>query len=393
MPLSIRRSDTGALVPIASLPLTLGADRLDDVQVADALVRPAHARLRHVHGELLLTAADGQHVHVNGERVAFMVVTEGDRVTLADPTRCRATELVIGDPLAGAFVPPGVDRVHAWLRSAQAREPACGPEAYAAGNPVVEGSGTQVVTLADGRRAVLKTRRALDPEGPEPERFLRLLQRLGGAPHPRVAPILDGGVALRDGRALPWFVTAWVDGEPLTADARAGGVSAPVVVSWLVDAGRGLAHLHRRGVLHRDVAPANLVRTKKGRIVLIDLGAAILADAPVPASRGVIGTPGYVAPEEVLHGAAAVSPAVDVYGLAAVGYALLTGAPPAQGTDLLDTLSRAASTAPALVDMGVEVPAPLEAALQAALHVDPAERPTMEAFVHALDFARVAVGL
>jgi hypothetical protein len=393
MPLSLHRSDNGAQVPIATLPLTLGSDRVDDIVVTDVGVRSAHARLRLVKGDLLLTAGDGLHVHVNGEKVAFMVVRAGDRMSLGDPARGRTTEFALRDRMAGAFVPPGVDRIHAWLRAPEASEPRHGPEAFGASVAIVEGSATQAVTLADGRRALLKTRRALDPQGVGPEHFLRLLQRLAGAPHPRVAPVLDGGVALRHERALPWFLTGYVEGRPLTADARSGGVAPAVVVAWLVDAGRGLAHLHRRGVLHRDVAPGNLVRTARGRVCLIDLGQAILADEPVPDSRGVIGTPGYVAPEEVLHGAAAVSPAVDVYGLAAVGYALLTGAAPAQGADVLDTLSRAAAPPPALSAMGVEVPAPLEAALQEALHVDPAQRPSMEAFVHALDFARVAVGL
>ena len=59
----------------------------------------------------------------------------------------------------------------------------------------------------------------------------------------------------------------------------------------------------------------------------------------------VIGTPGYVAPEEVVQGSSAVTQAVDVYGLAAVGFALLAGTPPAQGADLLDTLARAAAPA------------------------------------------------
>jgi len=84
---------------------------------------------------------------------------------------------------------------------------------------------------------------------------------------------------------------------------------------------------------------------------------------------------------------------VDVYGLAAVGFALLAGTPPAQGADLLDTLARAATRPPTLASLGVEVPAPLEAALMEALDPDPTRRPTMERFVHALDFARVTVGL
>lgn len=393
MPLALRRSDNGAVVPVATLPFTLGSDRGDDLQVTDAGVRPGHARLRELRGDLLLSAADGLHVRVNGERVSFMVVQHGDRIQLGEPGKGAGTELVVRDRLAGAFLPPGVDRATAWLRSPAARDPAEGPEAYTGGPLAGHGSRTFSVRTGGLGRAQLKVRRSLDPDSEQPQQMLRLLQALAGAPHPNLAPLLDGGVVLRAGRALPWMLTRYVTGRPLVADARGGGLSPGTVVNRLVDAGRGLAHLHRRGVIHRDVAPGNLICTPRGHIVLIDYGQSALADQPVPASKGVIGTPGYVAPEEVVQGSSAVTQAVDVYGLAAVGFALLAGTPPAQGADLLDTLARAAARPPTFASLGVEVPAALEAALLEALDPDPTRRPTMERFVHALDFARVTVGL
>ncbi len=394
MPLALRRSDNGAVVPIATLPFTLGSDVGDDLQIVDPGVRKGHARLREVRGDLLLTATDGEHVYVNGERVAFMVVADGDRIHLVDPVSDWATELVVRDRMAGAFIAPGVDRVSAWLRSTAACTSEAGPEAYSADVTPSPGRGAVVVTTGFGEaRALLKVRRGLDPEGDAPRHYLQLLQRLTGAPHPAVAAVLDGGLALRLRRALPWMITRYIAGRTLADDARAGGAPVATVVRRLVEAGRGLSHLHRRGVIHRDVSPGNLVATPRDRVVVIDFGQAILADAAVPPSRGVIGTPGYVAPEEVVHGANAVTPAVDVYGLAAVGYAMLTGAPPAAGTDVLDTLARSMARPPSLSEMGIEAPSALESAMQDALDPDPRRRPTMDGFIHALDFARVAVGL
>jgi serine/threonine protein kinase len=127
--------------------------------------------------------------------------------------------------------------------------------------------------------------------------------------------------------------------------------------------------------------------------VLIDYGQAVLIDAPGRASSAVVGTPGFIAPEEILEGRSAVSPAVDVYGLAAVGYALLTGRPPALGDDVLSTLSEALREPPRPRDLGVAVPEALEAVLLEGLAADPAARPDAAAFASALEFVGVQVGL
>jgi serine/threonine protein kinase len=90
----------------------------------------------------------------------------------------------------------------------------------------------------------------------------------------------------------------------------------------------------------------------------------------------VVGTPGFVAPEAVLAGGPPPTRSADVYGLAAVGYALLCGRSPAAGEDVLAALARSASRPPTPAELGIDVPAPLEKLLFQGLEADPRRRPS-----------------
>ncbi|MFV1958486.1 MAG: hypothetical protein ACC662_03630, partial [Planctomycetota bacterium] len=103
--------------------------------------------------------------------------------------------------------------------------------------------------------------------------------------------------------------------------------------------------------------------------------------------------PGYLAPEAVLASEAPPSPAADVHGLAAVGYALLVGTPPAAGCDVLETLARAATEPPRPRDLGVDLPPALDGALLEGLARDPAARPTARDLDRRFAFAEAALGL
>ena len=135
-----------------------------------------------------------------------------------------------------------------------------------------------------------------------------------------------------------------------------------------------------------------MILPPEGGAVLIDYGQSMLLDGGGRGSVGVVGTPGYVAPEEVLAGREAASPAVDIYGLGAIGYALLTGIPPARGEDLLATLGQAMRPPVPPRELGVEVPEALEAVLLQCLAPDPAHRHGAATVRAALDFADAQVG-
>jgi serine/threonine-protein kinase len=225
------------------------------------------------------------------------------------------------------------------------------------------------------------------------DRHLHLLASLGGATHPALARVVEGGVARLQGAPMRWIATRWVEGRSARESIEAGGLDAAAALRALKTLASGLAHLHGRGVVHRDLSPGNVILTPAGDAVLIDFGQAFLADSGAAPSRGVVGTPGYVAPEEVREGGGAVSPAADCYGLAAIGYALATGAAPAQGRDVLDVLARAAAAPPSPRDLGVVLPEALEAAILQGLEPRPQARPTAGAFGKALEFSETTIGL
>lgn len=160
--------------------------------------------------------------------------------------------------------------------------------------------------------------------------------RLGDAK--RLVRTLDFGT-LRDGR--PWFAMELWRGLPLDrALARVGRFAAPEAARLVADAASALAALHRHGLVHRDVKPANLFLTASGKrptLRLLDLGIVGIYDARRARTLGVEdacphgshGTPAYISPEQAL--ALPLDPRADVYSLACVAYRMLTGLDPLRG--------------------------------------------------------------
>ncbi|MEM7308949.1 MAG: protein kinase [Planctomycetota bacterium] len=106
-----------------------------------------------------------------------------------------------------------------------------------------------------------------------------------------------------------------------------------LVATVLAKVARALAAAHRAGVTHRDVKPANVLLRTDGDPVLTDFGvAAIQGEASLTPASGAVGSPWYMAPEQFREGAERRDPAVDVYGLGATLYHLITFRPPFDGT-------------------------------------------------------------
>ncbi len=214
------------------------------------------------------------------------------------------------------------------------------------------------------------------------ERFVDEARMLRRADSDRVVRVHDIG-DLPDGR--PYFVMTYADSGTL-ADRLTGVPMSPGEALWFaVETARGVAVLHGRGIIHRDVKPSNvLLRTGADgpEVLLSDLG---LAKAALAASGMTLaaGTPGYMPPEQAEGFGLTV--ASDVYALAALTYRLLTGETPRRGDSPRSILGRAGDPVRPVAEVRGDVPSGVDAVLTRGLARDPEERyPDARAFERAL---------
>jgi hypothetical protein len=180
--------------------------------------------------------------------------------------------------------------------------------------------------LSTGRTVAIKLMRRGIPEA----RFAQEVGALAKLDHPGIVRLLQAGQ--HEGR--PFLVLELVTG-PSVAQLLAHGRMEPRIAARTVqEAAEALAAGHAGGLVHRDLKPGNLLRDAQGRIRVTDFGLAKdlnLAQA-VTVTGEQIGTPNYMAPEQVDSRLGPISPATDVYGLGATLFHCLTGRPPFSGT-------------------------------------------------------------
>jgi len=266
-------------------------------------------------------------------------------------------------------------------------EPAPDPERigrYEVRGVLGEGSMCRVYRAydeAEGREVAVKVLKPLFANDPRVvERFRReaaAVRRLG---HPALVDLLDAG--------SDYLVQELVEGESLAARLRRRGPIYPeAALPILAAVGEALDHAHSRAVVHRDVKPSNVLLVRGGAAKLADFGIARLGWAPITRTGEVIGTPAYMAPEQLSRGVAHASS--DLYSLAVVAQETLTGVRPFRQPSLgallqsivVDEPPRASAVNPAL-------PAAVDLVLAKALAKVPERRyPDGRAFVTALGAA------
>ena len=162
--------------------------------------------------------------------------------------------------------------------------------------------------------------------------------------HPNLIPVFEIG----EHEGMGYLVLEYAAGGGL--DRRlAGTLQDPGDSARLIEIlARAIHYAHQRGIIHRDLKPANVLLTEEGVPKITDFGLAKLLERDDALTRAgeILGTPSYMAPEQVRGLTDQIAPATDVYSLGAILYEMLTGRPPFKGTTPLSTLEQVSSQEP-----------------------------------------------
>lgn len=206
----------------------------------------------------------------------------------------------------------------------------------------------------------------------ERERFLREAALLAELDHPAIVRYIAHGEA--DGGH--YLVMEWIEGETLAQRLHREGVTVADSVDIGIQVADALAAAHARGVLHRDIKPDNLL-FPDGQVKVVDFGLARRTrdDQGLTASGVLLGTPGYMAPEQA-EGLRDLDERVDLFALGCVIYECLTGRAAYEGRNQIALRAKILLGRPALVrTLCPEAPVALEALLEQLLERDRRVRP------------------
>jgi formylglycine-generating enzyme required for sulfatase activity len=218
------------------------------------------------------------------------------------------------------------------------------------------------------------------------ERFQREVHLTAQLSHPHIVPVFEADEA--DG--CLYYVMEYVEGESLEARLRREG-SLPLddAVRVAAEVGDALQYAHERGIIHRDVKPANILLAR-GHALVADFGIAKATSTPagvdsLTATGVTVGTAHYMSPEQA-SGERQLDARSDVYALTAVLYEMLAGEPPFTGPTVQAVMARLLTEPPRPIrTIRPELPAHIERALAAGLAKMPADRPpSARAFVDLL---------
>ncbi len=247
-----------------------------------------------------------------------------------------------------------------------------------------------------GRPAALKLIRREAAGAGGVARFIREARIMARLDHPSIPPVYEAG---KTPRGEHYILMRLIDGEPLSRaiarSLRAGDAERRRLLEALVRVGEAIAYAHARGVLHRDLKPDNVILGRFGEVMVVDwgiarsdadpdeaplqleataaVGATELAAAGLTQAGTVLGTPGYMPPEQA--SGREVDERADVFALGAMLTEILTGEPPVAGRDqvhrIMATLKGGIATPR---ERRPELPADLDAIAAAALRADPRRR-------------------
>ena len=204
-------------------------------------------------------------------------------------------------------------------------------------------------------------------------RFQREAQAAARLIHPNIVQVFDSGQDERTGQYF--IVMEYIEGQSCAEILRDDGwIEVDEAVAIIEQACEGLHYAHRHGVVHRDVKPGNLLRSRDGEVKLADFGIAKATEqSSITQVGSVLGTAAYLAPEQARGEEA--GPRADLYALGVVTYQLISGRLPYEAASLTELALKQQQEEPAMLDTLVAAVTPeLAEAVAIALTLDPRDR-------------------
>ena len=202
------------------------------------------------------------------------------------------------------------------------------------------------------------------------QRFVREARVVGQLSHPSIITLHDMGID--DASQTPYLVMEFIEGQPLDKVLDRGSLPVSRACAWAAEVATALGVAHRKGVIHGDVKPANILIMNDNRIKLTDFGMARLASGDSK-DTPLLGTPAYWCPEQILG--KPQDARSDIFSLGVVMYEMVTGMRPFDAESLQGICSRIMSSTPLPPSQSnPSVPAAFNDLVAKCLTKDPAQR-------------------
>jgi serine/threonine-protein kinase len=204
-------------------------------------------------------------------------------------------------------------------------------------------------------------------------RFQREAMAAAKLVHPNIVQVFDSGLDASTGQH--YIVMEYIEGKSCAEILRERHwLPAEEAVEIVLEACHGLDYAHRKGVVHRDVKPGNLLRSNEGVVKIADFGIAKGTEqSSITQAGAVLGTAAYLAPEQGRGEEA--GPAADIYALGVVTYQMISGRLPFEGASLTElAIKQQQETPPRLDELVAGVSQALADAVEIALQIDPRDR-------------------